>query len=303
MIKTEKGRLDIQYEDLDEVQRLKLAKIIAKKNLPKLNQKKEKVSPPNTVYVRYGKRLIDIIISFFALIVSIPINLMLLIITFIDVGQPVIFTQVRTGKDGKTFKLYKFRNMTNKTDERGILLPPDKRVTKWGRFVRKTSMDELLNFVSVFVGNMSLIGPRPMPAEYRERMTQYHDSRHTVRPGLECPLHDKRMGDMTWENRFDNDVWYIQNMSLKTDVKMFWLLVKDALWGTQKEKRATGAVGTFMGYTPDGSIIDSRYIPQEYIELLFESEEGKIEEECLDLSRQWICSRGSLQMPSGQSAV
>lgn len=274
----------LQYRDLNGEQRLHLAEIIADKNLDKLNSEKAMVYPPNTFYVKYGKRVLDIVFSSLAMIVSAPINLFLLAATFFDVGRPIFFGQERIGKNGKRFVLYKFRNMRNVFDSNGMPLPPDERVTKWGRFVRKTSLDELLNFIYVMRGDMSIIGPRPMPVEYGPRFTQYHDSRHLIRPGLECPLYDQSMVDMTWDNRFNNDVWYVQNISLKTDITMLVLLVKEALYSSQNAKRATGNFGDFLGYDQDGRVIDSNHIPAEYMRLLGESEENTGAEERARLS-------------------
>ena len=115
----------------------------------------------NTFYTCFGKRLIDLFISGVALLVFFPINLFIGIVTMFDVGFPIFFKQKRIGKNGKPFTMIKFRNMTNKTDENGNLLRADLRVTKWGRFVRSTSLDELLNFINIFKGDMSIILPTP----------------------------------------------------------------------------------------------------------------------------------------------
>ena len=274
----------LQYRDLDLEQRSRLATLIADRNRNKLDLEKTIVYPPNTFYVKYGKRILDIVFSTLALIVTAPINLILLVATFFDVGRPILFEQERIGKNGKSFVLYKFRNMRNQFDSNGMPLPPEERVTKWGRFVRKTSLDELLNFISILRGDMSIIGPRPMPVEYGPRFTQYHNSRHLVRPGLECPLHADNMMGMTWDNRFNNDVWYVQNISLKTDIQMVLLLVKEALCDIRKGNRGTGNFGDFLGYDQNGKIIDSNHIPTEYMILLCESEARTSAEECADLS-------------------
>lgn len=260
-----------EYRDMTEGQRQELAHCIAKDNLEIVNADFESIQVPDTFYVKYGKRILDILISFIAIIVSAPINLFIMIVTYFDVGHPIIFRQMRIGKDGKLFELIKFRNMTEECDENGVLLPANERVTKWGRFVRKTSLDELLNFWCILKGDMSVIGPRPMPEEYYGRFSKKHEMRHLIKPGLECPLHSPKFTDMNWDNRFENDIWYVQNVSLKVDIKMFNLLIADALWGKRREKRAASGGGCFMGYDSNGKVIDSLHIPQHYYRELFKS--------------------------------
>lgn len=149
------------WDELTTEQRRKLAILLAEERLPIINQKLSTVQPSKTLYARYIKRVIDVIVSGIGLLVTLPINCLIGIITFFDVGRPIFFKQERIGKDEKPFTLIKFRNMRNDRDENGDLLPASIRVTKFGRFVRKTSLDELLNLWSVFKGDMSLIGPRP----------------------------------------------------------------------------------------------------------------------------------------------
>lgn len=219
----------------------------------------------NTFYVRYGKRLLDIVISGTALFLTIPINAIILVATFFDVGLPILFKQERIGRNGKTFFLCKFRNMTNATNERGELLPPAERVTKWGEFVRKTSLDELLNFWSILKGDMSIIGPRPMPLKYLERFNKYHKQRHLVRPGLECPFHDERLASKGWQGRFDNDIWYVNHISFLTDVRMIFLLVKKVFSRAERSASAAGNTGEFIGYHANGRVMDDSTIPKGFL--------------------------------------
>ncbi|MBQ9314992.1 MAG: sugar transferase [Clostridia bacterium] len=258
------------YDRLPQEIQTKIAESIACDFNENSNDGRTMVFPKRTFYTLFFKRFLDIIISFIALVVLFPANLIIGVVTFFDVGFPLLFGQDRMGKGAKVFKLYKFRNMTNERDENGLLLPADKRVTRWGSFVRKTSLDELLNFWSIFRGDMSLIGPRPLPVVYRGRFSKYHESRHNVRPGLDCPLHDPQMGYMTWQNRLDNDVWYVENLSLKTDCKMVFLLFKETLFGAEKKSRGNGgSEGTFMGYDQNGKVMNSYEIPEKYfIEVL-----------------------------------
>ena len=142
------------------------------------------------------------------------------------------------------------------------------RVSKWGKFVRSTSLDELLNFINIFTGDMSIIGPRPLPMVYQGRFNKYHEVRHSVKPGLDCPLRDPKK-IMTWENRLENDVWYAEHVSFITDIKLILLLFKETLFGKDKETRAEGfGEGTFMGYFEDGTVMDSNHIPEKYYEEL-----------------------------------
>lgn len=198
----------------------------------------EKVEINDTVYTRYGKRLLDVIISACALIVLSPILLLAVIITYFDVGHPVLFRQYRIGKGGKLFVICKLRNMNNKTDERGILLPSDQRVTKVGKVIRKTSVDELPQLWNILRGDMSIIGPRPMLPHYLERYTEHDKYRHAIRPGLECPPLHPVDHAMTWEEQFDNDVEYAEKCSLRLDIKLFFGLVKAVFKPTEHRNDA-----------------------------------------------------------------
>lgn len=217
------------------------------------------------IYRKYVRRVVDILVSSLALIVTSPINLVLLIATYIDVGSPVFFNQERVGKDGKKFQLVKFRNMTNETDENGVLLTPNKRVTKFGVFVRKTSLDELLNFWCIFKGDMTLIGPRPLPTKYYTRFSREHNQRHLVKPGLECPFHSCELAGMGWKGRLDNDIWYVKNISPQTDFLMLWRFVKKVFSKKERSGSASGQDSEFVGYDQDGNIFTSRNVPEKYL--------------------------------------
>ena len=260
------------YDRLTVEQKKRLAAYIAEDNQLRSESFYPEPAPKDTFYTRYGKRVLDILIAIPALVFFFPINLIIGIITFFDVGMPVFFRQERMGKNGRLFTLTKFRNMTDEKDENGVLLRAEQRVTRWGRFVRSASLDELLNFVPVLKGDMSIIGPRPLPELYRGRFNRYHNVRHSVRPGLDCPLRDPTKY-MTWANRLENDAWYAQNISFGTDLKMVYLLVKEVFFGKDKENRAEGFyAGSFAGYCEDGSVMDSNHIPDEYFERLFSEE-------------------------------
>ena len=251
---------------LTKAQRWEIADTLAAERLPIINEHLEDVIPSTTFYARYGKRALDIVVSGIALVICLPINLVLAIGTFLDVGRPIFFRQQRVGRDGKMFTILKFRNMLNTYDERGELLPASERVTKFGKFVRKTSLDELWNFWSIFKGDMSLIGPRPLLPEYTHRYNKRHKMRLSVRPGLECP--PRELSDHVWtlHEQFENDVSYVENISFKTDCVMFINLVKFAFDRKSAQARATSKRGTFMGYSLKGEAISLYEIEQSFID-------------------------------------
>ncbi len=262
-------------ENLTKEMRWKIADWLAEDRLDSVNELLDDVIVKGTFYKRYGKRLLDIIISLLALILTLPINFVIGIITFFDVGRPIFFRQARVGKDGKIFTIVKFRSMRNTYDDHGELLPPNQRVTKWGKFVRKTSLDELLNFWCVLKGDMSIIGPRPLPPEYAHRYNRRHKARLAVRPGLECPPRVLAGRARTWQDHLDNDVWYVENVSFLTDIIMCFCLVRYALDRKSSTSRATAGTGTFMGYDMEGRVLTLENLPQEYIERAFAEIENK----------------------------
>lgn len=262
---------------LTKSQRWEIAHRLADDRLPILNATIDDVIPSQSFYARHVKRILDIVISSAALIICSPINLVLGIITYFDVGRPVFFKQERIGKDGKPFQLVKFRNMRNSTDERGELLPPSERVTKFGKFMRRTSLDELWNFWSVFKGDMSILGPRPLVPEYMYRYNKRHLARLAVRPGLECPPMHQVNHVWTWQEQLENDIWYVENLSFIVDCKMLFSLVRFAFDKKSSAARANVERGTFMGYDLSGIAITLDEVPQEYIDAV---SEDSIMEDC-----------------------
>lgn len=253
-----------EFRQLTDEEKLLLAEVINESNIQIVNSRCKDVQFKETIYTKYIKRGLDIVFGGMALIIVTPVNLILMIATLIDVGKPVMFYQTRIGKDLVPFKFGKLRSMTNESDINGNLLLAEDRVTKWGRFVRRSSLDELTNFWYVFTGKMSIIGPRPMPVEYLNRFSSRHIKRHLVKPGLECPLHNGDSEEMDWYNRFENDIWYVENISFMTDLKLIILLFKEALFSKRKRTRGDAKVGTFLGYEDNGTIIDSHNCPQRY---------------------------------------
>ena len=223
------------------------------------------IHPHVSFYTKYGKRILDIIIALFALIVTAPINLILAICTYFDVGKPILFRQQRTGKDEELFTIYKFRNMRDLRDKSGNLLLGRDRVTKFGKFVRRTSLDELLNFVSILKGDMSVIGPRPLPDAYTQFLADKHRKRYAVRPGLECPFLQPLTHKVTWSEQFENDAWYVENISFMTDIRMLIALVRTVFDRRSTKMRASSVRGSFMGYFKDGSSMNSQMVPEEYV--------------------------------------
>ena len=178
------------------------------------------------VYEKYIKRLLDIILSLAALTVLSPILLITAVLVRIKLGSPVIFRQERPGRYGKIFRLYKFRSMTDDRDETGNLLPDDLRLTRFGRLLRSTSLDELPELLNIVRGDMSIVGPRPLLVKYLPLYNDEQKHRHDVRPGLTgwAQVHGRNL--LSWEDKFRYDVWYTRNISFATDVRIVLLTVK-----------------------------------------------------------------------------
>ncbi len=172
------------------------------------------------MYKKYIKRLLDIIISLCSLIILSPIILIVAILVRIKLGSPIIFKQERPGKNEKIFKLYKFRSMDNKTDENGKLLPDKERLTKFGKILRSTSLDELPELINILKGDMSLIGPRPLAVSYLPYYNETEKHRHDVRPGLTGLAQINGRNALNWEDRFKFDIEYINNITFINDVKI-----------------------------------------------------------------------------------
>lgn len=185
-----------------------------------------------TFYTVVVKRFLDLFLSGIAIIILSPLFLVLIILELFFHGSPIIFSQERPGLHGKLFKLYKFRSMTNEKDENGNLLPGEKRLTSFGKFIRRCSLDELPELYCIFTGKMSIIGPRPLLLKYLPLYTKRHMIRHEVRPGLACvPL--KPIKTWSWNDQFENDVWYVENCSFSVDVKMIFAVIKEAIVGSE----------------------------------------------------------------------
>ncbi len=181
-------------------------------------------------YRGFGKRALDIVLSALALIILSPVALIVAIAIRLTMGPPVIFSQVRPGLHGKPFVMYKFRTMLDLRDEEGNLLPDEVRLTKLGRFLRCSSLDEIPEFWNVLKGDMSLVGPRPLLMEYLPLYTKEQARRHEVKPGMTGWAQVNGRNAISWEEKFKLDVWYVDNVSFWIDIKIlsltFWKVLK-----------------------------------------------------------------------------
>lgn len=172
------------------------------------------------LYKNFFKRLIDILVSSSALVLLSPILFLLIIIIRIKLGSPVFFSQKRPGKNGKIFKMYKFRSMTDEKDQNGNLLPDNERLPEFGQKLRATSLDELPELWNILKGDMSLIGPRPLLPSYLPLYNAFQKRRHEVKPGLTGWAQVNGRNNLDWLERFKLDVEYVDNMSLLVDIKI-----------------------------------------------------------------------------------
>jgi len=172
------------------------------------------------MYKKYFKRVFDLICSLLTLIVLSPLLLLIALLVRVNLGKPVIFKQKRPGLNEKIFTLYKFRTMTDQKDEQGNLLPDEIRLTKFGKMLRSTSLDELPELWNIIKGDMSIVGPRPLLGKYIPLYTAEQRKRHQVRPGLTGFAQVNGRNELSWEKKFQFDVQYIQHISFKSDVKI-----------------------------------------------------------------------------------
>ena len=183
-------------------------------------------SSNNGIYKRYIKRLIDIILSLVAIIFLSLLFLTVAFLVRVKLGSPVLFKQKRPGMNEKIFLMYKFRTMTDERDEDGELLPDDVRLTKFGKFLRSTSLDELPELFNILKGDMSLVGPRPLLVQYLPLYNNHQKCRHEVRPGLSGLAQVNGRNAISWEEKFNLDVKYVGNVSFLLDIKIIFLTIK-----------------------------------------------------------------------------
>ena len=180
------------------------------------------------MYRKYSKRPLDILCAILALLIFCWLYLLIAVLVKIKLGSPVLFKQPRPGKDEKIFTLYKFRTMTNERDGSGELLPDSMRLTKFGRFLRKSSLDELPEAFNILKGDMSVVGPRPLLREYLPLYDEEQKNRHSVRPGLTGLAQINGRNAITWEDKFNLDVRYVEHITFAGDLKIILKTVQKA---------------------------------------------------------------------------
>ncbi|MCD8827195.1 sugar transferase [Staphylococcus gallinarum] len=188
------------------------------------------------------KRLFDFSVSLFGLILSAPILIISYFLIATKLGKPVLFRQIRPGKNEVPFEIFKFRTMTDEKDSHGELLPDDQRMTKLGAAIRKTSVDELPQLFNVLKGDLSLVGPRPLLMEYLPLYNEEQKKRHQVKPGITGWAQVNGRNAITWEQKFKLDVWYVENQSFKLDMYILYKTVQNVL--QKKDINATDHVTT-----------------------------------------------------------
>lgn len=213
----------------------------------------------------YVKRCVDIVCSGLGLVVTFPILVVLALLIGIQMGRPIIFKQLRPGLKGKPFYMCKFRTMTDEKDEHGNLLPDEQRLTRLGKFLRNTSLDELPELFNVLKGDMSLVGPRPLLIQYLDRYTSEQARRHEVKPGITGWAQVNGRNAITWEEKFALDVWYVDNRSFWLDMRILAMTVVKVFRREGISAAGEATMPEFMGILkePDLQYLESDLIVQE----------------------------------------
>jgi len=175
------------------------------------------------------KRVFDLIVICFGSLFVLPAMVIIAILVRFKIGMPIVFSQHRPGLNNHIFNMIKFRTMTNECDINGVLLPDSARLTKFGKFLRSTSLDELPSLWNVLKGDMSLVGPRPLLVEYLPLYSERQSRRHEVRPGITGWAQVNGRNSISWDEKFELDVWYVDNQSIWLDIKILWLTVKKVI--------------------------------------------------------------------------
>jgi len=200
-----------------------------------------------TFYRRVGKRALDLALALPALVVLAPLGLALGGLIRWKLGSPALFRQARPGRDGRVFELIKFRTMSNARDADGALLPDEERLTPFGDRLRRLSLDELPTLWNVVRGEMSLVGPRPLLVQYLDRYTPEQSRRHEVAPGITGWAQINGRNAITWEEKFEHDVWYVENVSLGTDLKILFRTAAQVLGKRGISAEGYATMPEFMG--------------------------------------------------------
>ena len=200
------------------------------------------------------KRFLDILLSTIGLLILSPVLLILIIAGAIAMGGNPFFTQARPGRDEKIFKMLKFRTMDNRRGADGELLPDEVRLNKYGRFLRSTSLDELPELINIWLGQMSIVGPRPLLVKYLDRYNERQHHRHDVRPGLTGYAQAHGRNALSWEDRFEMDVWYASHMSFKTDISVILATVKTVIKRDGISSGTSATMEEFKGSSENAEI-------------------------------------------------
>lgn len=217
------------------------------------NKNAEKSHKPFGVYERFIKRPLDAFLSTGALIVFSPILLVTAVMVRIKLGSPVLFTQERPGRidpltgKSKIFKLYKFRTMTDEKDENGNLLPDDVRLTSFGKKLRASSLDELPELINIIKGDMAVVGPRPLLVRYLDRYNEYQARRHEVRPGFTGLAQVNGRNSISWDEKFDFDIQYVNKISMQEDISIVMKTIKTVLAKDGIHSDSAVTMEEFMG--------------------------------------------------------
>ena len=199
------------------------------------------------LYARGGKRLLDVIVATVGGILTLPIQIIVALLVRRNLGAPVLFTQVRPGRDGEPFVLVKFRTMIDKRGPDGVLLPDAERLPPFGRFLRSTSLDELPELYNVVKGDMSLVGPRPLLTKYLALYTSRQNRRHIVRPGITGWAQVNGRNNAGWREKLEMDVWYTENVSLALDLKILWRTIRSVVMRHDVSQDGHATAPEFMG--------------------------------------------------------
>ncbi len=189
----------------------------------------------------------DRLFAFLALILLSPFMLIIILVLFLSFGNRFLFIQERTGLGGKIFKLIKFKTMTDERDSRGYLLPDNERLTGFGKFLRRTSLDELPQFINILKGDMSLVGPRPLLPEYVKLYNEFQKRRLTVKPGITGWAQINGRNNTTWKERFEHDVWYVDNISFALDIRIIFATILKVLKAEGINQSAANTMEPFTG--------------------------------------------------------
>lgn len=204
----------------------------------------------NTIYSKYVKRIIDILLSLVVIVLFFWLYLIVAVLVRVKLGSPVIFRQPRPGKDEKVFNLYKFRTMTDARDKDGNLLPDEDRLPEFGKKLRATSLDELPEFFNILKGDMSFVGPRPLLVKYLPLYNEEQRHRHDVRPGLTGWAQVNGRNLLSWEDRFEKDAYYVNHISFLMDLKIVFMTVAVVFRHNDINSATDATMEAFTGTKP-----------------------------------------------------